>query len=1541
MQGEAMKDEGLTGDLALDRICIAFERALRENESPSIEAIVQANPNLNDRKLIEQLVMLEVEFLAEKEQLPGLEHYQERFPQQSAVIVAILEACKSGTAMRTAAHEPSEQVGESIGHYRLLEQIGEGGMGVVFMAEQTKPVRRKVALKIIKPGMDTKQVIARFEVERQALAMMDHPNIARVLDAGSTESGRPYFVMELVRGIPITEYCDQNKLPTNERLELFVNVCQAVQHAHTKGIIHRDIKPSNVLVTHHDGAPIPKIIDFGVAKATNQQLTERTLFTAFAQMIGTPLYMSPEQAEMSGLDVDTRSDVYSLGVLLYELLTGTTPVAKKRMQTAAFDEIRRMIREEDPAKPSTAISTLGEKAKTISMRRGTDANKLRQNLSGELDWIVMKALEKDRTRRFQTASVFAEDVQRHLTGETVQACPPTVSYRLKKFATRYQAQVAVATTFLLMLVGSTLLAWSLYAKARQAKEDAIQSAASEKQAKDDAIEAQYVAVSQRTRAEENLKIANERRDEIEKISKGWMQTHYVHNLNQASTAFEKQSQVELFRLLNNCNEASRGWEWHWLKNSIEFRQTLPLVGPPITGFAVSPDGTMLAVTDQENDLRIHQFPSGVLLKKIQTRVSVADSLSWSNDNQLVAVATRITVSPGQARIWNVHTGEEIYSIDDGGSIGHCSFHPDGIHIMVPRPQEIALEYRKIGDPNPIWTKKFKKVPMGIFSPDGKKIYVSEVNSFSGSGESAIHCFDTKSKTELWKHDVDAMSTCAVTSDGQRIFGAGPDRTIIERNAITGEVIKAFDSGNEHGAFFMMLDSNDHYLTTVSRSDSVMHDLQTGTIVGRDRSPATGGQFLPDGNQMMVKYGSERDLRIVDADHRESDLVLAGHEGNIKSGFLASHQASFFTGSVDGTLREWDLDTGQELNVYEVPNKIYATAGSLDGEFYATGGNDGLELWNARTHRQLKKWPKDEVGRIYWIAFSIDGKRIAACGDRGTAWVWDTASREYFRELEIESGDCDGIDFCSTDGTRIAVLPRSTGQVEIWSDDSDESQKLRGGDSKWNAREVRWCEARNMIAFGTGARVELWKLPECKRIRVLTGHQAPVSALAFNSDGSRLFSGSVDGVLKAWDMETHEPLLSIPAHQSVEGGGNSGQRGIETIVWSEARQAVITCGGDGVAKVWESRKPVAAISNQRRVVAKAMKWVNELYGVSPKQRDVLAKLNEDQDSTDEIRRIATQITSARGDRPTGPYQPKAFRVSNPDVILNLKNRFSALREGVEEFARATSNIPLDAWPDELDPGAMSLDNWYREARSSVDPRLFGLEEVEALLIPLAAKHPSAHHFHYMLGCRYAQNGNWEQAYEHLNSSVILTPKQSPFWFAQAYDLAPVALLAGRNERYRELAKQSVELNYAFHPDPSTARRATKLLAIVEEPVVDVNRIADHIRSPALTASTDWYRYSRALAEYRVRNYEGVLSNIQRTLKDCKRPHILIPAKLLAAMALHRTGETEKAKDLFDTAKTEFENDYLPSKGDLYTDDWHDYAFARLIFLEAKTMFEVQP
>jgi serine/threonine protein kinase len=392
----------------------------------------------------------------------------------------------------------TEKPGDKIGRYKLLQKIGEGGCGVVYMAEQEEPVRRRVALKVIKLGMDTKQVIARFEAERQALALMDHPNIAKVLDAGATEMGRPYFVMELVRGIKITEFCDDNKVSTANRLKLFIQVCQAIQHAHQKGIIHRDIKPSNILVTVNDGVPVPKVIDFGIAKATQGRLTDKTLFTAFEQFIGTPAYMSPEQAVMTSLDIDTRSDIYSLGVLLYELLTGKTPFDANELLQSGLDAMRRTILEIEPQKPSTRLRTmLDAERTTTAAHRQTESPKLIHLVRGDLDWIVMKSLEKNRARRYETANSLAADIQRHLNNEPVDARPPSAIYRFEKSVSRNKTAFAAAMAIVAILVMGVVASTWQAVRAKHAEREQLrlrqQAELNEKKAQTEAIKSKQTA----------------------------------------------------------------------------------------------------------------------------------------------------------------------------------------------------------------------------------------------------------------------------------------------------------------------------------------------------------------------------------------------------------------------------------------------------------------------------------------------------------------------------------------------------------------------------------------------------------------------------------------------------------------------------------------------------------------------------------------------------------------------------------------------------------------------------------------------------------------------------------------------------------------------------------------------------------------------------------------------------------------------------------------------------------------------------------------
>jgi WD40 repeat protein/serine/threonine protein kinase/Flp pilus assembly protein TadD len=1055
------------------------------------------------------------------------------------------------TATEATIDQPSsERAGTQIGPYKLLQQIGEGGFGVVYMAEQLEPVRRKVALKVIKPGMDTRQVIARFEAERQALAVMDHPHIAKVLDAGSTASGRPYFVMELVRGIPITQYCDESQLPVRERLALFATVCQAIQHAHTKGLIHRDIKPTNVLVTRQDGNPIVKVIDFGVAKAMGQQLTDKTLFTEFAQMIGTPLYMSPEQAELSSVDIDTRSDIYSLGVLLYELLTGTTPVSKEQLKQAAFDEIRRIIREDEPPKPSTRIST-GEAAPSIAAQRHTEPAKLARLVRGELDWIVMKALEKDRSRRYETASGLAADIERYLHDEPVLACPPSSWYRFAKFARRNKRALAAAILIMLTMLGSVaVLAVSNYRirEETQAKEDALGKA---KDSARRAAEQTKIAKANEKTAKANEELAHRR--------------YYAAQMNLAMQAWEAGQRARALELLESQRprldqQDLRSFEWYYLwqlcnqgcrstlrwsrgvtyspdgqlsasKNldcSISLvhvstgRELAVLRGHkhPLWSLAFSPDGKTLASGDQQQGLKLWDVASGKERKTLPlgTADTPVKSLAFTADGKTLAVASL------DITLWDVATGELRATLPGGTSrqdaFSSVAISPDAKTIAGGGTQGFVRLWILDGDnwregttlPGHHWG------PRLAISPDGQTLATGAHRN--------LKLWDLatgKERTEFLGHK-DIILSVAFSPDGRTLATGSTDRTVKLWDVATGQELAEYPHlAAVYSVAFLpdgkSITAADGY-NTVKTWDV---DPPKSEVSLPHMSPVTGLAFTPDSKTLLSGGSSPTQLWDVATGR---GLPFEGYKGPIGAeGFaISSDRKTIASLGPEKTVKIWDLATGQDRSAFVGEMDLPALAMSPDCKTLAMWrpwrGGVNVKLWDIATGQPMRTLTGDGLS-VLSGAFSPDGKTFAAGIQFFSVHVWDVATGRLKFNFDQDPGKAEvsvlTVQF-SADGELLAA-GNNYGMARVWDVETGQFRASFRGHT--NAlRALAFSPDGKTLASGSDdATVKLWDVATGQERITLRGHKAALGAVAFSPDGNTLATGSADGTIRLWRAAT--------------------------------------------------------------------------------------------------------------------------------------------------------------------------------------------------------------------------------------------------------------------------------------------------------------------------------------------------------------------------------------------------------------------------------------
>jgi WD40 repeat protein/serine/threonine protein kinase len=1072
----------------------------------------------------------------------------------------------------------SERPGTVIGPYKLLEQIGEGGFGVVFMAEQQQPVRRKVALKILKPGMDTRHVIARFEAERQALALMDHPNIAKVLDGGQTSSGRPYFVMDLVKGLPITDYCDQAQLTPRERLELFVHLCQAVQHAHQKGVIHRDLKPSNVLVTLHDGTPVVKVIDFGIAKATGQQLTDKTLFTNFAQLIGTPLYMSPEQAALSGLDVDTRSDIYSLGVLLYELLTGSTPFDKERLRTAGFDEIRRIIREEEPAKPSTRISTLGQAAATASDNRKSDPQRLSKLFRGELDWIVMKALEKDRNRRYESASALAADVQRYLHDEPVQACPPSALYRFRKFARRNMRALATAALLGIMLL---VAVGAVVASALWAADHRLQVEAATKKELESNLYTVRIALAERELANRNPGRAEE--------------------------------------LLDLCPKELRQWEWGYLKRLCRVSPVILPDGPRLSdgkGFdlAFSPDGRLLAMpSGDNNDLIVGDASTGKV-RRLHGHSARILRLAFSRTGLLASASEDKTV-----KVWNTTTGQEIWTLRDHlGPVYAVAFSPDGQLLASASGDQVnvwntttrALLWTLPASINP-------KVPVALaFSPDGGRLAgpgadntakvwdltsgqeVATLRGHTGQVFSVAFTPDGRrlvtagweGTAKVWdlttgavevptpQFSVDDLShapwTVALSADGRQLAVAGSivDETVRVYDVQSGKNI--FPLQGHNGRVVSVAFSPDGRRLASAGVDKTVKlwDTETGQEVLTLRGHTNlVGHVLFDRSGLRLASGSDDGtVRVWDATPVEEDpriRTLRGHSGVVSSVAFSPNSQLLASAGRDRTVRVWEVTTGREVLLLRGHSKpVNSVAFSPDGSLLASASEDAtVKLWNVRTGARILTLDKFGGG-VRCVAFSTDGQHLATSDATDNVRVWDWATgKEVFPPLRGHTGYVKFVAF-SHNG-KLLVTGSVDGSVRLW--DAASGQKAQ--EPYYFASRVASIalspdpDSRLLASGDADQTVTVWETVTPKELFRCREHTNYVIAMAFTPDAQRLASASWHEII-VWDTSTG-PNIKNRNIKKLSGLAGA----IQGVAFSPDGQRLAACGGykdKGEINIWD-------------------------------------------------------------------------------------------------------------------------------------------------------------------------------------------------------------------------------------------------------------------------------------------------------------------------------------------------------------------------------------
>ncbi|MHC4257792.1 MAG: protein kinase domain-containing protein [Planctomycetota bacterium] len=1097
--------------------------------------------------------------------------------------------------------DSSVTIGGQIGPYKILRFLGEGGFAYVYLAEQKRPIRRQVALKIIKPGMDSKQVIARFEAERQALALLEHPNIAHVFSAGSTETGRPYFAMEYINGMPITEYCDKEKISIEDRLKLFIQICEAVQYAHQRGIIHRDIKPSNIIVNVHQGKAIPKVIDFGIAKATSMVLTEKTIFTQQGQLIGTPEYMSPEQADLKIKDIDTRTDIYSLGVVLYELLAGTLPFDSQTLREGGFAEIQRIIREDEPPRPSTKLSSLGEHATNVAQTRQLELSTLVKSLHKELEWIPLMAIRKERDQRYKTASDIAEDVPNYLDGNPLVAGPESATYRMKKFIKKRKGLVVAVGSAATAIIIGLVVSSAMYFQAEEARDK-------EAVARSVAEQAQKDAIKQREIAEQEAKKAKE-------LAEAQKKQLYFSRIEFAKSKYIEGNATRLREILKQCPGDFRNWEWNYLWH-ISDRSQMTLKGhsSEIARVSFGPNGKRILSGSYDGTVKIWDAVTGAELLSLPAAIAGNESVSLSPDGKRL-----ISVSMDDyktLKIWDSSTGEELMSMHGNESpVYSVNFSPDGKRIVSGDNKGMIKVWDAVTGEELMTLSGHADSPWGIkFGPGGKRI----VSAASGD-EGMIKVWDAETGEELMtlgEHKAWIFSL-AFSPDGNKIASASGDKSVKIWNAETGAELKSIQ------------EDDDAYSVAFSPD----------------------GEYIAIGSRDRKNWG-----KVLDAESGDVIMKLYGHDDLCESVAFSPDGRQIVSGSWDGTIKVWDILKSADTMTLGETGGLWSTAYSPDGKRIASGGADNtIKLWDAVSGAEMMtlighEWPID------FVIYSPDGKRIASGGRDNTIRLWDASTGDELFTLRGHGyrAPVTALAF-SPDGKWIASGGADK-MIRI-RDVYTGSEVMTIHEDDYVSSAVFSPDGKFVFSGSSDKTIKMWQASTGTKIKTFNGHEGSVRTVALSPDGSKIISGSGDNTLRLWDIESGTELLTFQGHRNeilsatfspdgnriVSGSEDETvkvwdvETGVDIItmytndaVWSVSfspDKKTIVAGGDGNIKLWETDMPVGEYEPRRNAII-ARNIIDPLYNEHEFYYAVIDKLRSDETLDETVRDVAMQIASAR-------------------------------------------------------------------------------------------------------------------------------------------------------------------------------------------------------------------------------------------------------------------------------------------------------------------------